>query len=152
MSYLEWMDWRRKVTWKFLCTQVTKGSFETPFARACFGPFAIFSGGEVSGSLFTAWASFSRISTSSFSKKFKNSWASYMKKRDSVHSTCIVLLYSSHVVSDQSPDSQLNEQIPGAYSFGKAHFVFSISVQNALEQWHLFSSSVNLSTQRNINS
>jgi hypothetical protein len=64
--------------------------------------------------------------------------------------TPLVLFYYiiSHFLSDQSPDSQLNEQIPGAYSFGKAHFVFSISVRNALEQWHLFSSSVNLSMQK----
>ena len=41
-----------------------------------------------------------------------------------------------------------NEHIPGAYSFGKVHFVFSISVRNASEQWHLFSSSVNLSMKK----
>ena len=70
-----------KVTWKFLCTQVTNGSFWAPLAWAFFGPFATLSeGDEVSGSLFAAWASFSSMSTSSFSKKFKNSWASYKKK------------------------------------------------------------------------
>lgn len=38
--------------------------------------------------------------------------------------------------------------LPGAYSCGKAHFVSSISVQSALEQWHLFSSSANLSKHK----
>lgn len=67
------------ITWKFLCTQVTNGSFWPPFARPVFGPFAIFSGGdELSASLFVACPSFSSMSTSSLSKKFKNSWASYM--------------------------------------------------------------------------
>jgi hypothetical protein len=50
-------------------------------ARAFFGPFAVLSeGDEASGSLFAAWPSFSSMSTSSFSKKFKNSWASYKKE------------------------------------------------------------------------
>lgn len=65
-----------------LCTQVTTGSLCTPFARGAFGPFAIFSGDdddEVSRSGFVvALASFSRMSTTSFSKQFRNSCASYM--------------------------------------------------------------------------
>lgn len=39
--------------------------------------------------------------------------------------------------------------IPDAYSYGKVHFVSSIFVRSALEKWLLFSSSVNLSIQRN---
>lgn len=39
--------------------------------------------------------------------------------------------------------------VPDACSCEKAHFVSSTSEQSALEQWHLFSSSEPLSTQKN---
>ena len=40
------------------------------------------------------------------------------------------------------------KHIPGAYSYGRVHSVFSTSVQIFWEQWHLFSSSGNLSTPK----
>ena len=67
-----------KFTWKLLWTHVTRGSFRIPLAWGWRGPFAIFSDGDkVSGETFVALNSFSKMSTSSFNKKFKNSWASY---------------------------------------------------------------------------
>lgn len=60
---------KRSDTWKFLCTHVTRGSFLTPLAWSVAGPFAELSkGDEVSWMSFEAWASFTRMSTSSLSK------------------------------------------------------------------------------------
>ena len=53
--------------------------------RAVVGPLATSSEGKVTWPLFAASVSFSNKSTSSFSKKFKNSWASYThQKRNNV--------------------------------------------------------------------
>jgi hypothetical protein len=91
------------------------------------------------------------MSTSSLSKKFKNSCASCMKNRETVFNPrhCFTIYHITFCIrSIPRLVIRYNEHIPGAYSFGKVHFVFSTSVRNALEQWHLFSSSVNLSMQK----
>jgi len=65
------------VTWKFLWTRVTGGSFLTPLAKGSTGPLGAFSEDDDWGASLAALDSFSRISTSSFKRKFKNSCASY---------------------------------------------------------------------------
>lgn len=77
---MSWVQFLIRVTWKFLCTHVTSGSFLTPSAAA---PFETFSGDVVPGESLAELDSFSRISTISFSKKFKNSWASYRVEQKS---------------------------------------------------------------------
>jgi len=71
------------VTWKFLWTRVTGGSFLTPLAKGSTGPIGAFSEDDDWGESLAALDSFSRISTISFSKKFKNSWASYRVEQKS---------------------------------------------------------------------
>ena len=81
-------------TWKFLWTHVTSGSVRTPFAKWSTSQFEAPSSGDVvSGESFMVLNSLSKISTISFSKKFKNSWASYrvIRKRDVTHGSLTLL-------------------------------------------------------------
>jgi hypothetical protein len=65
-----------ELTWKHLWTHVVSGSLWLPFAWPLLGPFKFLFEEELWGGSLAALRSFSRMSTSSLSKKFRNSWAS----------------------------------------------------------------------------
>ena len=74
-----------KLTWKHLWTHVVSGSLWLPLAWPLIGPFKFLFEEEFWGGSLAALHSFSRMSTSSLSKKFRNSWASCKIQQYCIH-------------------------------------------------------------------
>ncbi len=81
--HMQKTEMEHKFTWKILCTQVTIGSLWLPLAIPFRAPFGSFSKGACFPEFdLAALASFSKMSTNSFNKKFKNSCASCKNQAD----------------------------------------------------------------------